>query len=87
MVVLDKNACRNCRRPIEKLTYVGWVHGELPQYASEKITCTSPQPVDPRCLACGELVASSNWHDGQVRLGRHGDPLCVGSSSLQSRPE
>ena len=37
-------ACRNCRRPIERVEGVGWLHGELPQYAHEPITCEDPHP-------------------------------------------
>lgn len=38
-------ACRNCRRPLHWLHGVGWLHGELPQYAHEPITCTNAVPV------------------------------------------
>lgn len=39
------DACQNCRRPIHWMDGVGWLHGELPQYAGEPITCTIPHPV------------------------------------------
>jgi RNA polymerase subunit RPABC4/transcription elongation factor Spt4 len=52
--VLDRNACRSCRRPIQKLAGIGWVHGELPQYAHEQPTCDNPVPVDARCPFCGQ---------------------------------
>ena len=42
----DPHACRNCRRPIEYVPGIGWLHGELPQYAHEDITCTIPVCVD-----------------------------------------
>ena len=38
-------ACRNCRRVLHWLPDVGWLHGELPQYAHEQITCERPEPV------------------------------------------
>lgn len=38
-------ACRNCRRPLHWLPGVGWLHGELPQYAHEPITCADAYPV------------------------------------------
>jgi len=37
--------CRNCRRPIHLVDGIGWLHGELPQYAHEPITCTYAHPV------------------------------------------
>lgn len=40
-------ACRNCRRPIQFVTGIGWLHDELPQYAHEPITCDNPQPAGP----------------------------------------
>jgi len=88
--VLDCNACRNCRRPIQKLAGVGWVHGELPQYAHEEPTCDKPVPVDARCPFCGQLVAGQNAGDGFKRLGRHDAGsvgLCEGTGSLQPVPE
>lgn len=39
------DACRNCRRPLHWLHGVGWLHGELPQYAGESITCRNAHPV------------------------------------------
>ena len=38
-------ACRNCRRPLFDVEGVGALHGELPQYAHEPMTCTNPIPV------------------------------------------
>lgn len=38
-------ACRNCRRPLHWSEATGWLHGELPQYAHEPITCERPYPV------------------------------------------
>ena len=37
-------ACRNCRRPLHWSEATGWLHGELPQYAHEPITCERPHP-------------------------------------------
>lgn len=87
MRVIDNNACRHCRRPIEKLEDIGWVHGELPQYAGELITCERPQPVDPRCLICDELVPAMAIGGGQMKLSRHGTPTCAGSGTRRPRPE
>lgn len=39
------DACRNCRRPLHWSEETGWLHGELPQYAHEPITCQRPEPV------------------------------------------
>jgi hypothetical protein len=39
------DACRSCRRPIEWVNEIGWLHGDLPQYAHEPITCNIPHPV------------------------------------------
>jgi hypothetical protein len=41
----DKDACRNCRRPLHWVDGVGWLHGELPQYAHEENTCVYAHPV------------------------------------------
>jgi hypothetical protein len=38
-------ACRNCRRPLHWQENIGWLHGELPQYAHEPITCERAEPV------------------------------------------
>lgn len=38
-------ACRNCRRVLQWMEGVGWLHDELPQYAAEPITCERPLPV------------------------------------------
>lgn len=38
------NVCRNCIRPLHLVVDVGWLHGELPQYAHEPITCENPHP-------------------------------------------
>lgn len=40
-----EKACRNCRRPIHWVDGIGWLHGELPQYAHEPITCEIAHPV------------------------------------------
>jgi hypothetical protein len=41
-----RNACRNCRRPVHWVPEVGsWLHGELPQYAGEPLTCGPALPV------------------------------------------
>ena len=40
-----EDACRSCRRPIEWVPGVGWLHGELPQYAHVDIGCSYPHPV------------------------------------------
>lgn len=37
-------ACRNCRRPLHWSEATGWLHGELPQYAHEPITCERALP-------------------------------------------
>ena len=41
----ERFACRNCRRPIYLVQGIGWLHGELPQYAGEPITCETAQPM------------------------------------------
>lgn len=76
--VLDRNACRNCRRPIALLARIGWVHDELPKYADEPITCTKPVPVEYRCPVCGELQPKNQ----DKRVARHDHPeggVCPGS--------
>jgi hypothetical protein len=40
------SACRNCRRPIEFELGIGWLHGELPQYAAHPLTCERAEPVE-----------------------------------------
>lgn len=54
----ERFACRNCRRPLHWLDRIGWLHGELPQYAGEELTCDRAEPVcsprpfvkaDPAC--------------------------------------
>lgn len=42
---VDRDACRNCGRPIRFVADVGWLHGEIPKYAWEENTCTIPHPV------------------------------------------
>lgn len=51
-----ESACRNCRRPIAfmALAGVGWVHGELPQYAHEEITCENAHPVECKRGRCDD---------------------------------
>lgn len=48
------DACRNCRRPLYWVEGVGWLHGELPQYAHEPIRCNHPKPVC-RVRACDHV--------------------------------
>ena len=38
-------SCRNCRRVLQWVAGVGWLHTELPQYAHEPITCERAHPV------------------------------------------
>lgn len=38
-------ACRNCRCPIYWSSATGWIHGSLPQYAHEDVTCDRAHPV------------------------------------------
>lgn len=45
---LPSSSCRNCRRPIEWVGGVGWVHGEHPRYAADPITCAVAHPVECR---------------------------------------
>lgn len=42
---MKEPACRNCRRPLHWVDGIGWLHGELPQYASRSLTCERPEPV------------------------------------------
>jgi hypothetical protein len=42
----SRSSCRNCRRPIEWLDGIGWLHGELAQYAGETITCNVAHPIE-----------------------------------------
>jgi hypothetical protein len=88
VVVLDRNACRSCRRPIELIKGIGWLHGELPQYAHETPSCDKAAPVDPRCPACGDLVASMNVAGG-MRIGRHvvKGRLCPGVGEVVAGPQ
>lgn len=55
---MSKFACRNCRRPLHWLDKTGWLHGELPQYAHEPITCERPAPV------CDGPAPGCNHADG-----------------------
>lgn len=41
-------ACSNCRRPLEWVEGIGWLHSELPQYAGEPMTCGVAEPVHER---------------------------------------
>lgn len=41
----ERFACRNCRRPLHWLPEIGWLHGELPQYAARELTCERAEPV------------------------------------------
>lgn len=40
-----EDSCRNCRRPIQFVNVIGWLHCELPRYAHEPITCEWAHPV------------------------------------------
>lgn len=89
--VLDRNACRSCRRPIYLISNVGWLHGELPQYAHEEIACDKAVPVDPRCPECDALVPASPVGSGaSVKLVLHsssGRALpCPGTGAIVARP-
>ena len=88
VVVLDTNACRNCRRPIELIKNIGWLHAELLQYAHEEPTCSQAKPVDPRCPVCDSLVAGVAVAGG-VHLTLHypktGLP-CTGSGRIVAAP-
>lgn len=44
--ILRRNACANCRRPVALVAGIGWLHGELPQYAHEEPGCSIAAPVD-----------------------------------------
>jgi hypothetical protein len=44
--MMTESACRNCRRPIFFVEGIGWLHGELPQYAHQPITCEFAHPVE-----------------------------------------
>ena len=89
VVVLDTNACRNCRRPIELIKNIGWLHAELPQYAHEEPTCSKAWPVDPRCPVCDSLVPGAHVADGGMKLALHypkkGLP-CSGSGYVVAAP-
>lgn len=37
-------ACRNCRRILHWVEDIGWLHGELPQYADRPLTCERAHP-------------------------------------------
>lgn len=83
--VLARNACANCRRPIAKLSGVGWVHEEIAKYAHEEPGCGLPVPVDPRCAACGQYVPAEAVRGG-AKLAHHdafGAVRCVGSGRVQ----
>lgn len=41
-------ACANCRRPLAWVQNIGWLHGELPQYAHEPIGCGVAEPAHLR---------------------------------------
>lgn len=89
VVVLDRNACRSCRRPIYLIKNIGWLHGELPQYAHEELTCERAVPVDPRCPVCDSLVPGMPVADGGMHLTLHypkkGLP-CGGSGYIVAAP-
>lgn len=87
MEVVDKNTCRHCRRPIERLEGIGWLHGELMKYADMPISCESAEPIDPRCPVCSEVVPAMSIGGGYCKLSRHGKPTCAGSGTQCSRPE
>lgn len=82
VVVLDRNACRNCQRPIALIKSIGWLHDELlPQFAHEELTCKQAVPVAPRCPECGLLVAAAVVTSKGLMLLSHssGDFRCSGS--------
>lgn len=84
--VLDSNSCRNCRRRIQLLAGVGWMHTELPKYAHEPITCTLPVPTDSRCPVCYVLHPT----DSSRRIARHDHPnggTCSGISKVGIYPQ
>jgi hypothetical protein len=54
----EPESCRNCRRPIHWVDGIGWLHGELPQYAHEPITCMTAHP-----------VSCTNHRDGECPKG------------------
>lgn len=68
---MSTQSCRSCRRPIQWLPGVGWLHGELPQYAAQPITCTKPVPV---CLY------------GTCRLSAESSAGCTCVSRVGSQP-
>lgn len=81
VVVLDRNACRNCPCPIALVKSIGWLHDELlPQYAHEELTCERAVPIAPRCPECGQLAAAVVTSKGLMLLGHPGgDFRCPGS--------
>lgn len=86
--VLDRNACRSCRRPIELLKNIGWLHAELPQYAHEQNTCERAFPVDPRCPECDDLVSAANVTGGrQLSYHRVKGFICPGSGAVVAAPQ
>jgi len=86
LTVLDHNACQSCRRPIELIKNVGWLHAELPQYAAEPITCDRAVPVDPRCPHCGDLVVAMNVTGGYQLMTHIVNALpCLGSGTFVAR--
>jgi hypothetical protein len=75
---VSADACRNCRRPLHWVPDIGWLHGELPRYAHEEITCVVPYPVceyrtcdhgdgpDPACdCRCHKPAAQHGRKDGR----------------------
>lgn len=73
------DACRNCRRPIHWLDGIGWLHGELPQYAGEPITCGRPEPV---CSPRPFTTATPGCEGYHLAAGP--DPACQCSCHLPS---
>jgi hypothetical protein len=85
--VLDRNACRSCRRPIELIKNVGWLHGELPQYAAEELTCDTAAPVDPRCPVCDDLISAAQIGKGRkLSYHRVKGVVCEGSGAIVAEP-
>lgn len=79
--VIARASCENCIRPITYLAGIGWVHGEIPKYAGEPITCAVPAPAELRCPACYAVCVRNDrtlvaWH---TRTGLPADPWCPGS--------
>lgn len=62
-----KDACRSCRRPIHWVPSVGYLHGELPQYAHEDNNCGYAHPVSCTWHRIGECP--NGWDDVEAVPG------------------